>query len=99
MCFAFEVAFDRPFFTNKYDNAFATQLTCYCSSCLIMHSMSTLRCACIGLVYIYVLSHVWSAKGLCMSQQMQRNGHSMLLLLRLQLCLEFSNPRLCCIQL
>ena len=27
-----------------------------------MHSMSTLRCACTGLVHIYVLSHLWSAQ-------------------------------------
>ena len=27
-----------------------------------MHSMSTLICACTGLVHIYVLSHLWLAK-------------------------------------
>ena len=72
MCSAFEVAVYCSFFTNKYDNAFATQLTCCRSSCLIVHSTSTLKCACTGLVHIYVLSHLGQQKVCaCVTDAMQ----------------------------
>jgi len=52
MRFEFEVAVYPSFFTNRYHNAL------HASSCM----MSTLKCACIGLLHICVLSNLCSAK-------------------------------------